>query len=125
MSSFLDLPSALALSTTPANTTVLRGATLELNCTTDANPDAHLYHFHFNGNLIGSSSTGVFNTSVEKDGEYACVPVNTVGTGDNATVNITVVGGYDFKQVAACGRINFIIIIILIIIIINNYYSLA
>ena len=98
MSSFLDLPTALALSSTPANTTVLHGTTLELNCKADANPDAHLFHFQFNGNLIGNSSTGVFNSSAEKDGVYTCVPVNTVGTGDNATISITVVGGYDNRQ---------------------------
>ena len=98
MSSFLDLPTSLALSTTPANTTLLHGTTLELNCKADANPDPHLFHFQFNGNLIGNISTGVFNTSAEKDGVYTCVPENSVGTGDNATISITVVGEYDYSQ---------------------------
>ena len=71
---------------------MLHGVTVAINCTTDANPDAHIYHFYLNGNLIGNSSSGVFNTTVMADGEYTCVPINTVGTGDNATVSITAVG---------------------------------
>ena len=89
---FIDLPKALALLTTPINTTVLGDTAMKLNCSTDANPDAHTYHFYFNGNLTGNSSSGVFNISVKEDGEYTCVPVNKVGTGSNASVSITTVG---------------------------------
>ena len=89
---FIDLPKALALLTTPINTTVLRDTAMKLNCSTDANPDAHTYHFYFNGNLTGNSSSGVFNISVKEDGEYTCVPGNKVGTGSNASVSITPVG---------------------------------
>ena len=89
---FIDLPKALALLTTPINTTVLHDTAMKLNCSTDANPDAHTYHFYFNGNLTGNSSSGVFNISVKEDGEYTCVPVNKVGTGSNASVSITAVG---------------------------------
>ena len=71
---------------------MLCDAAVSLKCTTVANPDAHVYHFYFNGNLVGNSSSGVFNTTVMADGVYTCVPVNTVGTGDNATVGITAVG---------------------------------
>ena len=80
------------ITTLPQNTTVLRGATVSIKCTTDANPDAHIYHFYLNDNLIGNSSSGVFNTTVMADGVYTCVPINTDGTGDNATVSITAVG---------------------------------
>ena len=80
------------VTTLPKNTTVLRDAILSLKCTTDANPDAHIYHFYLNDNLIGNSSSGVFNTTVMEDGVYTCVPINTDGTGDNATVSITAVG---------------------------------
>ena len=71
---------------------------MELTCRTDANPGAHnIYQFHLNGNLIGNSSSGVFNITVKADGEYTCVPINTVGTGDNASVNITAVGEFHCK----------------------------
>ena len=52
----------------------------------------HFYVHDLNDNLIGNSSSGVFNTTVMADGVYTCVPVNTVGTGDNHSVSITVVG---------------------------------
>ena len=87
-----DLPTGTSMSADPVNTTLLRESNLVLNCSTDANPDAHVYHYFFNSNLIGNSSSGVFNTTVMADGVYTCVPINTVGTGENATVNIAVVG---------------------------------
>ena len=76
----------------PANITLLRESYLVLNCSTDANPDAHVYRYYFNGNILGNSSSGVFNTTVMADGVYTCVPENTVGTQSNATVSITAVG---------------------------------
>ena len=90
----LDLPSDTALTTTPTNTTVLHGSTVSLNCSTDANPAAHVYQFYFNNSFINNSISGVLNITVDTDGVYTCVPINTVGTGRNATVSITVVGKY-------------------------------
>ena len=87
-----DSPTSTMITTFPQNTTVLRGATVSIKCTTDANPDAHIYHFFLNDNLIGNSSSGVFHTTVMADGVYTCVPINADGTGDNATVSITAVG---------------------------------
>ena len=87
-----DLPSGTSMTADPANTTLLRESNLVLNCSTDANPNPHVYHYYFNGNIVGNSSTGVFNTSVMADGVYICVPENTVGTHSNATVSITAVG---------------------------------
>ena len=72
---------------------MLRGNSLSLICSTEANPDTHVYQFYFNGILIGNSSSGVFNVTVEADGVYTCVPINTVGTGHNASsVSVTTVG---------------------------------
>ena len=31
----------------------------------------------------------MFNISVKEDGEYTCVPVNSLGAGSNASVSIT------------------------------------
>ena len=81
------------ITTAPTNTTVLRDRAVLLSCNADANPSVHTYHFYFNGNLIGNSSSGVFNISVKEDGEYTCVPVNSLGAGSNASVSITSVGG--------------------------------
>ena len=77
---------------TPSNTTMLLGSTVSLNCSTDANPDAHVYQFYFNDTFISNSSSGVFNVTVGTDGVYTCVPINTVGTGHNATVRVNAVG---------------------------------
>ena len=93
------MPTALALSITPANTTVLRGATLELNCKTDANPSVHTCQFYLNGNFIGNSSSGVVNVTVEIDGVYTCIPINTVGVGSNASISITAVGEFHCRQI--------------------------
>ena len=64
---------------------------MSLNCETNASPEAE-YHFYFNGKSVGNSTSGVFNVTVEADGVYTCVPINTLGTGDNATADVTAVG---------------------------------
>ena len=95
---FLDRPTTSALATVPINTTVLRGSAVSLNCSTDANPGAHVYQLYFNDTLIGNSSSGMFNVTVAADGVYTCVPINTVGTGHNATVRVTAVGKFTSKH---------------------------
>ena len=87
-----DPPTVTTITTLPSNTTVLRDAAVSLKCKTDANPDAHIFHFYLNGSLIANSSSGVLNFIVKADGVYTCVPINTVGTGDNDTVSINAVG---------------------------------
>ena len=89
---FLDTPSGTALTADPTNTTVLRGSTVSLNCSVDANPLAYLYQFYLN------SSSGVFNITVDADGVYTCVPVNQVGTGQSAMVRITAVGEFKMQD---------------------------
>ena len=88
---FQDAPDATTLTTVPSNTTLLRDSIMSLNCETNASPEAE-YHFYFNGKSVGNSTSGVFNVTVEADGVYTCVPINTLGTGDNATVHVTAVG---------------------------------
>lgn len=88
----LDQPTGTALTPTPTNTTVLRGSTVLLNCSTDANPAAHMYQLYVDDTVIGNSSDGLFNITVNADGAYTCVPINKVDTGSNVTVNFTVVG---------------------------------
>ena len=88
----LDPPTSTGLTTSLVNTTVLWGSTVSLNCSTDANPAAYMYQFYFNDAIIGNRSSGLLNITVDADGVYTCVPINTVGTGHNATVSITMVG---------------------------------
>ena len=77
---------------TPSNTTVLRGSTVSLNCSTDANPAAYVYQFYFNDSFISNTSSGLLNITVGTDGVYTCVPINKVGIRHNANVSITMVG---------------------------------
>ena len=88
----LDPPTSTGLTTSLVNTTVLWGSTVSLNCSTDANPAAYMYQFYFNDTIIGNRSSGLLNITVDADGVYTCVPINTVGTGHNVTVSITMVG---------------------------------
>ena len=70
----------------------MRGSTILLNCSTDANPAAHMYQLYVDDAIIGNSSDGLFNVTVNADGAYTCVPINKVDTGSNVTVNFTMVG---------------------------------
>lgn len=88
----VDAPSSTNLITVPNNTILLRGSIISLDCSADANPNAHIYQFYLNDYLIGNSSSGVFNTTLIEDGQYSCVPINTVSTGEKDTISITVVG---------------------------------
>ena len=71
---------------------MLRNSSMSIKCSADANPEDIEYRLYFKGLFIGNSSSGVFDITVMEDGVYTCVPINKVGTGDNATVNVTVVG---------------------------------
>ncbi|XP_068686462.1 hemicentin-1-like isoform X2 [Montipora foliosa] len=90
-------PSGTTVELTPSSTTVLRGSALSLNCTTDANPMAHVFQFYLDDVYIGNSSSGVYNVTVTADGAYTCVPVNTVGKEENATVVISTVDAPSVK----------------------------
>ena len=81
----------LTIESNPKNTTVCLNSSLTLLCVTNANPPV-LYHLYFNENYIGNSSSGEFNITVEGDGVYTCVPINTMGTGNNDTLIIIAVG---------------------------------
>ena len=81
----------LTIESNPKYTTVLLNSSLLLLCVTNANPPA-LYLLYFNENYIGNSSSGELNITVKGDGVYTCVPINTMGTGSNDTLNIIAVG---------------------------------
>ena len=71
---------------------MLRGKILSIICRADANPAAHEYQYYVNDILTGNSSDGVLNITVNVDGSYTCLPINSLGSGHNTTVNVTVVG---------------------------------
>ena len=71
---------------------MLRGKILSIICRADANPAAHEYQYYVNDILTGNSNDGVLNVTVDVDGSYTCLPINTLGPGHITTVNVTVVG---------------------------------
>lgn len=71
---------------------------LSLNCSADANPLVYMYQFHLNDTIIGNSSSGVFNITVDADGVYTCVLVNKVSTGQIAMVRVTTVGEFKIQD---------------------------
>ena len=81
----------LTIGSNPNNITVLLNRGLTLLCVTNANPPA-LYYLYSNESYIGKSSSGEFNITVEGDGVYTCVPINTVGKGNNDTLSVIAVG---------------------------------
>ncbi|XP_068732589.1 neural cell adhesion molecule 2-like isoform X2 [Montipora capricornis] len=99
-------PSGTTIELTPSNTTVLRGSSLSINCTTDANPMAHVFEFYLDDVYIGNSSSGMYNVTVSADGAYTCVPVNTVGKEENATVVISTVGPPNIIATSANQTVN-------------------
>ena len=74
------------------DTVVLAGGSLFLNCTSDANPAVDVFQLKFDSTRVATSSSGMFSVTVRKAGIYICIPVNEVGSGDNATVKVTVLG---------------------------------
>lgn len=90
--SFSDLPTNTVLSVFPDSSEVFGGSVLYEKCSTDARPDPHIFLLYFNGNFISNSSSGEFNVTVYSDGVYTCAPINTVGSGDNASFSVTIFG---------------------------------
>ncbi|XP_022803721.1 uncharacterized protein LOC111341026 isoform X3 [Stylophora pistillata] len=83
-------PANTVLTVFPDRSEVLGGSVLYEKCSTDANPSPHIFLLYFNGNFIRNSSSGEFNVTVDSDGVYTCAPINTVGSGDNASFSVTI-----------------------------------
>ncbi|XP_066025253.1 LOW QUALITY PROTEIN: fibroblast growth factor receptor 2 [Pocillopora verrucosa] len=85
-------PTNTVLSVFPDSSEVFGGSVLYEKCSTDARPDPHIFLLYFNRNFISNSSSGEFNVTVYSDGVYTCAPINTVGSGDNASFSVTIFG---------------------------------
>ncbi|XP_031568095.1 immunoglobulin superfamily member 10-like [Actinia tenebrosa] len=79
--------------TADPGTDVILGRKLVLNCTSSALPKANQFHFYRNGSFLKNVTDGLLsvdNITSTKSGEYKCIPSNTLGDGDPATVMINV-----------------------------------
>ncbi|XP_022799235.1 deleted in malignant brain tumors 1 protein-like, partial [Stylophora pistillata] len=90
------LPTRTSMTPNLNGTVVLAGGSLFLNCTSDANPAVKEFQLTFGSTLIATSSSGMFSVTVKTFGIYKCFPVNEVGSGDSATVKVTVLDAPGF-----------------------------
>ena len=86
---------------------MLRKSLLSLICQTDGSPEVE-FRLYFNGRLIKTSASGIFQVSVMSDGSFTCVPFNKVGTGKNASVIVTAIG--KFTSIIRCTKNSIVIL---------------
>ena len=68
------------------------GSFVTFNCTTHARPDPDGYKFYRGQELLSSSGSGVFDLWLQHSGLYSCLPFNSAGDGDQASLKIIVDG---------------------------------
>ena len=68
------------------------GSFVTFNCTTHARPDPDGYKFYRGQELLSSSGSGVFDLRLQHSGLYSCLPFNSAGDGDQASLKIIVDG---------------------------------
>ena len=91
-----DKPDNVQLETSAADNKACEGETISINCSADAVPSEISYQLFENDNAILAKS-GTWTKTFTTEGMfiYRCVANNTIGTGESASVNITVNGKGD------------------------------
>ena len=93
--SFQDHPSSTRLTTDRLNGVVVGNGRIALTCITDANPPPSQYQFYRDGIYLRTSLSGVYVIQKARyfdAGTYLCVPLNTLGSGFNGTIQVLVFG---------------------------------
>ena len=67
-------------------------SSVKFKCTADSRPAVDEYRFYRDQSLLGSNSTGIYHLQLRRSGSYSCVPVNSAGSGEKATLYIAVKG---------------------------------
>ncbi|XP_078352588.1 uncharacterized protein LOC144637397 isoform X1 [Oculina patagonica] len=99
-SAFLDVhynPSSTRLTTDKVIPAVRGNGRIVLTCVTDANPPPSQYQFYRDGVHLRSSITGIHVIQKARHydaGKYLCVPVNSIGTGANSSLQVYVTGAF-------------------------------
>ena len=96
MNLFSVKPDNVQLVTSAADDKACRGDVISINCSADAFPSEISYQLFENDSAILDAS-GRWRRTLTTAGmfTYTCVPNNTLGTGENATVTVTVNGKVD------------------------------
>lgn len=95
LSFFVDNPSSTRLTTDKLNAVVSGNGRIALSCVTDANPPPSQYQLYHDGVYLRSSLTGIHVIQKARyfdAGTYLCVPLNSLGTGTNSSVQVYVNG---------------------------------
>ncbi|XP_031554905.1 uncharacterized protein LOC116291830 [Actinia tenebrosa] len=86
-------PENTGIKITPDKKDFCEGESININCTSDANP-APVYFLYRNNVFNGSNRDGVFVVKLAENGNYTftCVPNNRVGVGPDKSKSVTVKG---------------------------------
>ena len=89
-------PDNVQLATSAADNKTCRGDVISINCSAEAVPSEMSYQL-FENDIAILDASGRWSRTLTTAGmfTYTCVPNNTLGTGENATVTVTVNGKVD------------------------------
>lgn len=68
------------------------GTSVTFNCTAESHPSVDQYRFYRDQEFLGSNTSGVYHVELQRSGLYSCIAVNSAGSGQNATLYISVHG---------------------------------
>ncbi|XP_068758738.1 fibronectin type III domain-containing protein-like isoform X1 [Montipora capricornis] len=71
---------------------VLYNGQVRLTCTSHSHPAINAYRFYRFQELLGQSTTGIFDLIARDSGLYSCIPSNDAGPGEKAQVTLVVDG---------------------------------
>ena len=96
MNLFSVKPDNVQLETSAVDDKACRGDVISINCSADAVPSEISYQLLEN-DIAFLDASGRWSRPLTTAGmfSYKCVPNNTLGTGENATVTVTVIGKVD------------------------------
>ena len=85
----------MLLETSAVNDKACRGDVISINCSADAVPSVTAYQLFENDSLILDTS-GMWSKTFTTEGKfvYKCVANNSLGTGESASVTVTVNGNF-------------------------------
>ena len=87
----------MQLETSAANNKACRGDVISINCSAEAVPSVTSYQLFENDNVIFDTS-GMWTRNFTTEGMfiYKCMANNSLGTGESASVTVTVNGNFFF-----------------------------
>ena len=103
MNLFAVKPDNVQLETSAADNKACRGDFMSINCSADAVPSVTSYQLFENDTAI-LDTTGMWTRKFTTEGTfiYKCVANNSLGTGESASVTVTVNGDFVFFSLVTC-----------------------